>query len=55
MTQATMTRKGELPMSAQPMKMNMNRAAQVTYFLARVVAGLLFIQTGGLILFGWFG
>ena len=33
----------------------MNRAVQVTYFLLRVVAGLLFIQTGGLILFGWFG
>jgi putative oxidoreductase len=28
---------------------------RVTYFLLRVVAGLLFIQTGGLILFGWFG
>ncbi len=37
------------------MEMNMNRAVQVTYFLLRVVAGLLFIQTGGLILFGWFG
>ncbi len=37
------------------MNMNMNRAVQVTYFLLRVVAGLLFIQTGGLILFGWFG
>lgn len=35
--------------------MNMNRAAQITFFLLRVVAGLLFIQTGGLILFGWFG
>jgi putative oxidoreductase len=35
--------------------MNMDRAAQVTYFLLRVVAGFLFIQTGGLILFGWFG
>ena len=35
--------------------MNMNRAVQVTYFLLRVVAGLLFIQTGGLILFCWFG
>ena len=35
--------------------MNMDRAAQTTYFLLRVVAGLLFIQTGGLILFGWFG
>lgn len=37
------------------MSMSMNRAVQVTYFLLRVVAGLLFIQTGGLILFGWFG
>jgi putative oxidoreductase len=34
---------------------NMNRVAQITYFLLRVVAGLLFCQTGGLILFGWFG
>ena len=33
----------------------MNRAVQVTYFLLRVVAGLLFLQAGGLILFGWFG
>ena len=33
----------------------MNRAVQVTFFLLRVVAGFLFIQTGGLILFGWFG
>jgi putative oxidoreductase len=35
--------------------MNMNRAAQVAYFLLRVVMGLLFLQAGGLILFGWFG
>jgi putative oxidoreductase len=35
--------------------MSMNRAVQVTYFLLRVVAGLLFAQAGGLILFGWFG
>ncbi len=35
--------------------MNTNRAIQITYFLLRVVAGLLFIQTGGVILFGWFG
>jgi putative oxidoreductase len=35
--------------------MNLDRAVQVTYFLLRIVAGLLFIQTGGLILFGWFG
>ena len=35
--------------------MNMDRAAQATYFLLRIVAGLLFVQTGGLILFGWFG
>ena len=32
-----------------------NRAVQLTYFLLRVVAGFLFIQFGGLILFGWFG
>lgn len=35
--------------------MNMNRAVQVTYFLLRVVSGFLFLQAGGLILFGWFG
>jgi putative oxidoreductase len=35
--------------------MNMNRAAQVAYFLLRIVAGFLFFQSGGLILFGWFG
>lgn len=35
--------------------MNRNRAVEVTYFLLRVVAGLLFMQSGSLILFGWFG
>jgi putative oxidoreductase len=35
--------------------MNKNRAVEVTYFLLRVVAGLLLLQAGGLILFGWFG
>jgi len=35
--------------------MNMNRAGQVTYFLLRVVAGLLFFQAGSMKLFGWFG
>ncbi len=35
--------------------MNQERAIQVTYFLLRVVAGLLFFWAGGLILFGWFG
>lgn len=35
--------------------MNMNRAIQVTYFLLRIVAGLLLLQSGGRILFGWFG
>jgi putative oxidoreductase len=35
--------------------MTRNRAVEVTYLLLRVVSGLLFIQTGGLILFGWFG
>jgi putative oxidoreductase len=35
--------------------MNKDRAVQLAYFLLRVVAGLLFLQAGGLILFGWFG
>jgi putative oxidoreductase len=35
--------------------MNMNRAVQITYFLLRIVVGFLFWQTGGLLLFGWFG
>src|SRR3982751_1585920 len=35
--------------------MNQNWAVKVTYFLLRVVAGFLFCQAGGLILFGWFG
>jgi putative oxidoreductase len=35
--------------------MNRERATQITYFLLRAVAGLLFLQAGGLILFGWFG
>jgi putative oxidoreductase len=35
--------------------MNMNRAIRVTYFLLRVVSGFLFLQAGGLILFGWYG
>jgi putative oxidoreductase len=35
--------------------MNWNRAVQVTYFLLRVVAGLLFLQHGAQKLFGWFG
>jgi len=35
--------------------MNKERLVQITWFLLRVVSGFLFIQTGGLILFGWFG
>jgi len=35
--------------------MKIDRAVQITYFLLRVVSGVLFIQFGGLILFGWFG
>ena len=35
--------------------MRSNLAVQVTYLLLRVVAGLLFFTTGGLIHFGWFG
>jgi putative oxidoreductase len=33
----------------------MQRAKQIAYFLLRVVSGFLLVQTGGLILFGWFG
>ena len=35
--------------------MNRDKAVQVAYFLLRVVAGLLFLQVGGMKLFGWFG
>lgn len=35
--------------------MKMERAVEVTYFLLRVVAGLLFLQAGGMKLFAWFG
>jgi putative oxidoreductase len=35
--------------------MIMNRAVEVTYFLLRFVTGFLFFQSGGLILFGWYG
>ena len=35
--------------------MNTNRAAQISYFLLRVVSGLLFLQAGGMKLFNWFG
>ena len=33
----------------------MDRVKDVTAFLLRVVAGFLFIQVGGMKLFGWFG
>lgn len=33
----------------------MQHAKQIAYFLLRVVSGFLLMQTGGLILFGWFG
>ena len=35
--------------------MNLNRAVQITYFLLRVVAGLLFFQAGSMKMLGWFG
>jgi len=35
--------------------MNRDRIVQITYFLLRVVAGLLFYQVGGMKLFAWFG
>jgi putative oxidoreductase len=33
----------------------MNRAKELTLFLLRVVAGLLFLQAGGMKMFDWFG
>ncbi len=33
----------------------MDRAKELTWFLLRVVAGLLFVQAGGMKLFDWFG
>ena len=35
--------------------MNWTRAREITLFLLRVVAGLLFFQYGALKMFGWFG
>ncbi|MBI4880263.1 MAG: DoxX family protein [Planctomycetes bacterium] len=35
--------------------MNMERTRQITLFLLRVVAGLLFLQAGGMKIFDWFG
>ncbi|MCI0330078.1 MAG: DoxX family protein [candidate division Zixibacteria bacterium] len=35
--------------------MNQDRIAQAAYFLLRIVAGLLFLQAGGMKLFAWFG
>ena len=35
--------------------MNKERAKQITVFLLRVVAGLMFLQAGGVKLFDWFG
>ena len=35
--------------------MNREKAIQITYFLLRVVAALLFIQAGGVKIFDWFG
>ncbi len=35
--------------------MNMKLAEQIAAFLLRVVSGLLFLQAGGMKMFGWFG
>ena len=35
--------------------MNMDRARAITFFLLRVVSGLLFLQDGGMKIFDWFG
>jgi len=33
----------------------MDRVKKITIFLLRIVAGLLFLQAGGMKLFDWFG
>lgn len=33
----------------------MERITQITFFLLRIVAGLLFLQAGGMKMFDWFG
>ncbi len=35
--------------------MNFDQAKRMTFFLLRVVAGLLFLQAGGMKMFDWFG
>ena len=35
--------------------MDMARARSITFFLLRVVSGLLFLQAGGMKIFDWFG
>jgi putative oxidoreductase len=35
--------------------MNQERAIQVSYFLLRVVSGLIFLQAGGIKVLDWFG
>lgn len=35
--------------------MNMDQAKRIAFFLLRVVAGLLFLQSGGMKIFDWFG
>lgn len=35
--------------------MSRESAIQITYFLLRIVAGLMFLQAGGMKLFGWLG
>ena len=35
--------------------MHMERAVQATYFLLRLVAGVMFLEAGSVKLFGWFG
>lgn len=35
--------------------MNTQKAIDIAYFLLRVVAGLLFLQVGGMKVLGWFG
>ncbi len=37
------------------MHIKREQMVEITFFLLRIVAGLLFLQAGGMKLFGWFG
>jgi putative oxidoreductase len=42
-------------MNPEVRQLSWNRAKQMAFFLLRIVSGFLFLQAGGMKLFGWFG